>query len=158
MFPPTPNLARPSCDPKLSVRPPAEIGSVELRNLIVMAPLTRSRAAADAVPSDLNTRYYAQRAPADLIISEATQISPQGKCYPKTPGIYNCKQIAGWQEVTKAVHEQGGTILFSFGTLAANRLQPPRPRAALQLAQQHKELVSHFSNSFMFQMQRASGS
>lgn len=91
---------------------PAAVASVELRNRIVMAPLTRSRAAAGDVPYDLNTRYYAQRATAGLIISEATQISPQGKGYPKTPGIYNSKQVSGWQEVTKAVHEQGGRIFL----------------------------------------------
>lgn len=77
-----------------------------------MAPLTRSRAAAGNVPHELNARYYAQRASAGLIISEATQISPQGQGYPKTPGIHDAKQIAGWRLVTKAVHEQGGKIFL----------------------------------------------
>lgn len=91
---------------------PAVLGSVALRNRIVMAPLTRSRAADGDVPCDLNARYYAQRATAGLIISEATQISPQGKGYPKTPGIYNRAQVAGWQGVTKAVHDNGGKIFL----------------------------------------------
>ena len=91
---------------------PAVLGSVPLRNRIVMAPLTRSRAAAGNVPHELNARYYAQRASAGLIISEATQISPQGQGYPKTPGIHSDAQIAGWRLVTKAVHDQGGKIFL----------------------------------------------
>ena len=71
---------------------PAVLGSVSLRNRIVMAPLTRSRAAAGNVPHALNARYYAQRASAGLIISEATQITPQGQGYPKTPGIHSPEQ------------------------------------------------------------------
>ena len=77
-----------------------------------MAPLTRSRAAAGNVPQELNARYYAQRASAGLIISEASQISPQGQGYPKTPGIHSAAQIAGWRLVTNAVHEHGGKIFL----------------------------------------------
>jgi N-ethylmaleimide reductase len=91
---------------------PAVLGSVALANRIVMAPLTRSRAAAGNVPHALNARYYAQRASAGAIISEATQITPQGQGYPKTPGIHSPEQIAGWQEVTRAVHERGGKIFL----------------------------------------------
>ncbi|MBC7433883.1 MAG: alkene reductase, partial [Rubritepida sp.] len=91
---------------------PAVLGSVALANRIVMAPLTRSRAATGNVPHALNARYYAQRASAGAIISEATQITPQGQGYPKTPGIHSPEQIAGWQEVTRAVHERGGKIFL----------------------------------------------
>ena len=91
---------------------PAVLGSVPLRNRIVMAPLTRSRAAAGNVPHELNVRYYAQRASAGLIISEATQITAHGQGYPKTPGIHSDAQIAGWRLVTSAVHERGGRIFL----------------------------------------------
>jgi N-ethylmaleimide reductase len=91
---------------------PAVLGSVALANRIVMAPLTRSRAAAGNVPHSLNAHYYAQRASAGAIISEATQITPQGQGYPKTPGIHSREQIAGWQQVTAAVHQRGGKIFL----------------------------------------------
>lgn len=91
---------------------PSVLGSVALNNRIVMAPLTRSRAAAGNVPHALNARYYAQRASAGLIISEATQITAQGQGYPKTPGIHSEEQIAGWQAVTQAVHARGGRIFL----------------------------------------------
>lgn len=91
---------------------PAVLGSVPLHNRIIMAPLTRSRAADGNVPYELNARYYAQRASAGLIISEATQISAQGQGYPKTPGIHSEAQIAGWRMVTQAVHERGGKIFL----------------------------------------------
>ena len=91
---------------------PAVLGSVSLSNRIVMAPLTRSRAATGNVPHALNARYYAQRASAGLIISEATQITPQGQGYPKTPGIHSPEQVAGWQGVTQAVHAHGGKIFL----------------------------------------------
>ncbi len=91
---------------------PARLGSVALRNRIVMAPLTRSRAAAGNVPHALNARYYGQRASAGLIISEATQISALGQGYPKTPGIHSDEQIAGWRLVTSGVHTRGGKIFL----------------------------------------------
>ena len=91
---------------------PAVLGTLPLANRIVMAPLTRSRAAEGNVPQALNARYYAQRASAGLIISEATQITPQGQGYPKTPGIHSDAQIAGWQGVTRAVHARGGKIFL----------------------------------------------
>ena len=91
---------------------PAVLGTLPLTNRIVMAPLTRSRAAPGNVPQALNARYYAQRASAGMIISEATQITPQGQGYPKTPGIHSQEQIAGWQGVTQAVHARGGKIFL----------------------------------------------
>jgi N-ethylmaleimide reductase len=84
---------------------PYQLGDLTLANRIVMAPLTRSRAGAGDVPTPLMATYYAQRASAGLIISEGTQISPQGKGYIQTPGIYNAAQIAGWRQITDALHE-----------------------------------------------------
>jgi N-ethylmaleimide reductase len=82
---------------------PVEVGPQVLRNRVVMAPLTRSRAGPGNVPNQLNALYYAQRASAGLIISEATQISPEGQGYISTPGIHSAEQIEGWKCVTKAV-------------------------------------------------------
>jgi N-ethylmaleimide reductase len=99
-----------------------------LKNRIVMAPLTRNRAihGTDA-PQLLNAEYYAQRADAGLIISEASQISPTGKGYAWTPGIYSPEQIAGWKLVTDAVHAKGGTMflqLWHVGRISHPSLQP----------------------------------
>jgi N-ethylmaleimide reductase len=91
---------------------PYTMGSLPLANRIVMAPLTRSRAGAGDVPTPLMATYYAQRASAGLIISEASQISPQGKGYIQTPGIYSAEQITGWKQITDAVHAQGGKIVI----------------------------------------------
>lgn len=99
-----------------------------LKNRIVMAPLTRSRAihGTDA-PHAMNATYYSQRADAGLIISEATQISPTGKGYAWTPGIYSAEQLAGWKLVTDAVHAKGGAIfaqLWHVGRISHPSLQP----------------------------------
>ena len=99
-----------------------------LQNRIVMAPLTRNRAIHGTdVPQALNAEYYAQRADAGLIISEATQISPTGKGYAWTPGIYSQEQIAGWKLATNAVHQKGGIIylqLWHVGRISHPTLQP----------------------------------
>ena len=107
---------------------PFDLLGKTLHNRIVMAPLTRNRATHGTdVPHALNAEYYEQRASAGLIISEATQISPSGKGYAFTPGIYSPEQVAGWQLVTKAVHAQGGTIvmqLWHVGRFSHPALQP----------------------------------
>ncbi len=106
---------------------PVQLGAVQLQNRIVMAPLTRSRAQAGDVPSELTAEYYAQRAGAGLIIAEATQISPQGKGYAFTPGIYDQAQVAAWKKVTDAVHAKGGHIflqLWHVGRISHPDLQP----------------------------------
>ena len=104
------------------------LGDYTLKNRVVMAPLTRMRSSQpDDVPNQLNAKYYAQRASAGLIISEATQISKQGKGYPATPGIYSKQQVEGWKLVTKAVHDQGGKIfaqLWHVGRISHRSLQP----------------------------------
>jgi N-ethylmaleimide reductase len=89
---------------------PIRLGSVELANRILMSPMTRSRATAEHVPTDLMVDYYRQRAGAGLILSEATGISLEGLGWPYAPGIWNEEQVAAWQPVTSAVHGQGGKI------------------------------------------------
>jgi N-ethylmaleimide reductase len=90
---------------------PLTAGALELPNRVLMAPLTRMRATAPGdVPNPLMADYYAQRASAGLIVSEGTQISPQGKGYADTPGIHSAEQVAGWRRVTDAVHAAGGRI------------------------------------------------
>jgi N-ethylmaleimide reductase len=91
---------------------PISIGKLELPNRIIMAPLTRNRAGEGNVPHDLNVTYYQQRATAGLIISEATQVSPEGIGYPATPGIHSQEQIDGWKKITEAVHNKGGHIFL----------------------------------------------
>lgn len=106
---------------------PVQLGPYRLRNRIVMAPLTRSRAQAGDVPSPLAPEYYGQRASAGLIVAEATQISRQGKGYAWTPGIYDAAQVEGWRAVTRAVHEKGGRIflqLWHVGRISHPSLQP----------------------------------
>ena len=89
---------------------PLTLGPNTLRNRIVMAPMTRNRAGAGNVPQVLNAEYYRQRAGAGLIITEASQVSPDGVGYPATPGIHSQEQVSGWQRVTQAVHSAGGLI------------------------------------------------
>lgn len=91
---------------------PIHVGDIAAANRIVMAPLTRDRAGTDRVPTALAATYYAQRASAGLIVSEATQISAEGQGYLDTPGIYTPEQIAGWRRVTDAVHAKGGKIVL----------------------------------------------
>lgn len=104
------------------------IGDLRLSNRIVMAPLTRNRADVNGdCPNELMALYYAQRASAGLIISEGAQISPQGKGYAWTPGIYSPQQIDGWRKVTDAVHAQQGRIfiqLWHVGRISHPSLQP----------------------------------
>lgn len=106
---------------------PYDLGLITLANHIVMAPLTRNRAGAGLVPGELAATYYAQRASAGLLITEATQISPQAQGYQDTPGIYTQAQIEGWRKVTDAVHAKGGRIfvqLWHVGRISHVDLQP----------------------------------
>jgi len=100
---------------------PYELGDLKLHNRFVMSPMTRSRAVDGLVPNPLSAEYYAQRASAGLIVTEATQVSPQGIGYVRTPGIESAEQIAGWKKVTDAVHKAGGKIflqLFHVGRIS----------------------------------------
>jgi N-ethylmaleimide reductase len=106
---------------------PVEVGPLRLPNRVIMAPLTRSRADAGNVPTQLNALYYAQRASAGLIIAEATQIAAEGQGYISTPGIHTREQIEGWKCVTKAVHVVGGRIvlqLWHVGRISHPSFQP----------------------------------
>ena len=89
---------------------PYRLGELELRNRLVMSPMTRSRAFEGNVPNPLAATYYAQRASAGLIVTEATQVSPQGVGYIRTPGMHSAEQVAGWRTITDAVHQAGGKI------------------------------------------------
>jgi N-ethylmaleimide reductase len=107
---------------------PVKVGRYELPHRIAMAPLTRSRARQPGnVPTSLNACYYAQRASAGLIDSEATQVSQQGQGYAWTPGIHSREQVEGWKLVTEATHEAGGLILLQLwhvGRISHPSLQP----------------------------------
>jgi N-ethylmaleimide reductase len=106
---------------------PVAIGALTLPNRIVMAPMTRNRAGPGNVPTALTAEYYSQRASAGLIITEATQVSPQGVGYPGTPGIHSDAQVAGWRRATDAVHQAGGRIflqLWHVGRISHPSLQP----------------------------------
>ncbi|QDL90705.1 alkene reductase [Paroceanicella profunda] len=106
---------------------PMEIGAITVPNRVLMAPLTRNRAQADGTPNALAGLYYAQRASAGLIISEATQISAQGKGYKDTPGIYTPGHVAAWSEIVNRVHAAGGRIvlqLWHVGRISHTSLQP----------------------------------
>ena len=91
---------------------PLDAGALSLPNRVLMAPLTRNRAGEGNVPGEMNAEYYRQRASAGLIITEATQVTPKGQGYPRTPGIHSDAQVEGWKKVTDAVHEEGGQIVL----------------------------------------------
>jgi len=105
---------------------PVQAGDLALDNRIVMAPLTRNRAP-NAVPRDITATYYAQRASAGLLITEATAISQQGQGYADVPGLYGTDQLDAWKRVTDAVHAEGGKIvvqLWHVGRVSHTELQP----------------------------------
>lgn len=106
---------------------PITFGAISAPHRVFMAPLTRCRAGEGNVPGPLNAEYYAQRAGAGLIISEATQVAPEGQGYPATPGIHSQAQVAGWKQVTSAVHARGGRMfaqLWHVGRSSHNVYQP----------------------------------
>lgn len=116
---------------------PLQLGDIELDNRLIMAPMTRSRADDEGVQPSYAGTYYAQRASAGLIITEATNISPMAKGYVRTPGIYTAEQIESWRNVTQMVHARGGRIfmqLFHTGRIALpdflpNNARPVAPSA-----------------------------
>ncbi|NOS98318.1 MAG: alkene reductase, partial [Methylotenera sp.] len=113
---------------------PVTLGSIGLKNRMIMAPLTRNRAGEGGVPQDLNVTYYAQRATAGLIITEATPISAMAHGYPALPGIYTDAQVAGWKKVNDAVHAKGGKIVIQIWHVG--RISHPSllPNGALPVA------------------------
>ncbi len=112
----------------LTLFSPLRVGAINAPNRVFMAPLTRTRASADGdAPTALAAEYYAQRASAGLIVSEATQVLQQGKGYVRAPGIYSPEQEAGWRLVTDAVHANGGRIvaqLWHVGAISHPDFQP----------------------------------
>src|SRR5262249_16346991 len=91
---------------------PYSLGDLRLANRMVLSPMTRSRAIEGNVQNPLAATYYAQRASAGLQVTEATQVSPQGVGYIRTPGVHSAAQVAGWRKVTDAVHRAGGKIFL----------------------------------------------
>ena len=116
---------------------PLRVGDMELDNRIIMGPMTRSRANDEGIQPDYAATYYAQRASAGLIITEATNVSPMAKGYVRTPGIYTDAQVESWRSVTKSVHARGGKIfmqIFHTGRIALpdflpGNAQPVAPSA-----------------------------
>jgi N-ethylmaleimide reductase len=111
----------------LTLLTPVQLGPATLPNRLVMAPMTRNRAGEGLAPTEMMATYYAQRASAGLIVTEATQVSGQGIGYPNTPGIHTDAQVEGWKRVTEAVHEKGGRIflqLWHVGRISHPSLQP----------------------------------
>ena len=106
---------------------PLQLGALQLRNRIVMAPMTRSRAGADGVPTELMVEFYRQRASAGMIVSEGIAPSADGLGYCRTPGIYSAAQVAGWRAITDAVHAQGGCMVAQIMHVGriANALNKP---------------------------------
>ena len=114
-------------------------GALNLPHRIVMAPMTRARSTQPGdVPNEMMARYYAQRAGAAMIVTEATQITPQGKGYSFTPGLHSAEQVAGWRLVTEAVHRAGGRIvaqLWHVGRMSHESFHPDgKPVAPSALA------------------------
>jgi len=106
---------------------PVQVGPYAMPNRMVMAPMTRNRAGEGNVPTDLVALYYAQRATAGLIVTEATQVCREGQGYISTPGIHSDAQVAGWRRVTEAVHAKGGRIflqLWHVGRISHTSFQP----------------------------------
>lgn len=114
---------------KLQLFSPLRLGPYQLKHRVVLAPLTRMRAAQPGnVPSELNAEYYAQRASnGGLLVTEATRISPRGQGYPATPGIHSPEQIAGWKRITQVAHDKGSLVflqLWHVGRISHPSLQP----------------------------------
>ena len=123
---------------------PVTLGKLKLRNRVIMAPMTRNRADAAGVVGDITVRYYAERATAGLILTEATTISADAKGYPMTPGIWTTAQVEAWRRVTSAVHRAGGTIvmqLWHTGRVGHSAVRegrlPVAPSAVAIQGQQH---------------------
>ncbi|BAZ15338.1 NADH:flavin oxidoreductase/NADH oxidase [Calothrix sp. NIES-4071] len=122
---------------------PVKLGSNNLLNRLVMAPMTRLRAI-DSIPQPMMATYYAQRASAGLVITECTMVSPLSQGYMNCPGIYSLEQIQGWQQVTDAVHSAGGKIfiqLWHCGRISHSSLlggkQPVAPSAIAAVGELH---------------------
>ena len=113
-----------------------DLHGTKLANRIVMAPMTRSRASAENIQTDMAATYYSQRATAGLIITEAVAVSKQGAGYMNIPGIWNSEQVTAWKKVTNAVHEKGGKIfiqLFHTGRVAHSSVTGEQPVSSCEI-------------------------
>ena len=133
--------------PNTSLFDPVQAGDLHLANRVVMAPLTRNRSP-NAVPPPIVATYYAQRASAGLVITEATAISHQAQGYSNVPGLYTPEAVAAWKQVTDAVHAQGGKIvvqLWHVGRISHVSLQPggQAPVAPSAIAAKAKTVLIH---------------
>jgi 2,4-dienoyl-CoA reductase-like NADH-dependent reductase (Old Yellow Enzyme family) len=134
-----------------SLLKPLKLGDLTLDNRVIMAPLTRARAGEKRVPNDLMAKYYAQRAGAGLILTEATSINSMGVGYVGTPGIWSDEQVEGWKKVTKAVHDKDGKIfmqLWHVGRISHSSLldgKSPVAPSAIQAAG-HVSLIRPITN------------
>ncbi len=133
---------------------PTRLGTIDLKNRIVMAPLTRSRATAMGIPAPFAAKYYAQRASAGLVVAEMTQISFEAMGYARTPGIHTDEQIAGWSTITDAVHKAGGKFVLQLGHagriaskhnrgVGADVVAPSAVPAPGQMWTDQKQMVEH---------------
>lgn len=126
---------------------PIQLGNIQLKNRVVMAPLTRSRATSEHIPTEIMATYYAQRAGAGLIITEGTSPSPNGLGYPRIPGIHSNEQLKAWKKVTNAVHTAGSKIfvqLMHTGRIAHPDNMPEGTRilAPSAIAPEHTQMYS----------------
>lgn len=144
--PPSTPAPIPSPAPLPNLLAPIDLRGLACPNRVFMAPLTRQRAKAPGdIPGELQAEHYAQRASLGLLISEATQISPEGKGYPNTPGIHSDEQVAGWRLVTDRVHAAGGRIflqLWHVGRVSHVAHQPDGRPPVSSMAVRSKGYVS----------------
>ncbi|MFI5298113.1 MAG: alkene reductase [Polyangiales bacterium] len=112
---------------------PFKLGRIELKNRVVMSPMTRNRSTGN-VPAPIVAEYYAQRAEAGLIVTEGTSPSPNGLGYARIPGLFNAEQVAGWKRVTDAVHAKGGRIFVQLMHTGRSSVQSNMPAGAKVLA------------------------
>ncbi|HEY9211270.1 MAG TPA: alkene reductase [Ancylobacter sp.] len=127
------------------------LGDITLSNRVVMAPLTRNRAAPGNVPTPLMAEYYGQRATAGLIITEATQVSDTAQGYQDTPGCYTPEQVEGWRQVTDAVHAKGGRVFLQMWHVGRVSVRGLQPGGAAPLAPSAVQAVTKtfFNNGFV---------
>ncbi|MFG1523754.1 alkene reductase [Halobacteriovorax sp. RZ-3] len=130
---------------------PIKLGRTELKNRIIMAPLTRARAGAERIPNDLMIKYYEQRADAGMILTEATAITPSAVGYANTPGVWSQEQVEGWRKITNAVHAKGSKIfmqLWHVGRIShSSFLNGQRPVAPSAIRPEgHVSLVRPITN------------
>ncbi|MFO0880410.1 MAG: alkene reductase [Gemmataceae bacterium] len=143
---------------RLRLLSPVRLGTLELRNRIVMSPMTRVRADDGCVPSARMVRYYAQRASAGLIITEGTHPSPMGRGYTYPPGLHTAEQAAAWRTVTDAVHAAGGRIfvqLMHAGRVSHSSLLPDHARPVAPSAIAVSGYVHTFDGKVPFETPRA---